>query len=204
MSTNPQVIVIAGPNGAGKTTLAPFLLRDMLDLEHYVNADPIASGLSSFNPSSVAFKAGRIMMTRLHDLAAQKVSFAFETTLATRSYAKWIKSLRLQGYIFQLIFLFLQDPELAVRRVHQRVESGGHDIPNVVVTRRYHRGLKNFRRIYQPLADVWSVYDNSGPLEPISVASGGRARTIEVWEENGWKRFSELIHERADQTNFDE
>jgi predicted ABC-type ATPase len=190
---NPQVVIIAGPNGAGKSTLAPFLLRDMLDLQDYVNADPIALGLSGFNPSSVAFKAGRVMMKRLHDLAGQRKSFAFETTLATRSYAGWIEKLRRrQGYNFQLIFLSLRSPELAVRRVRERMQSGGHDVPEGVITRRYHRGLKNFRAIYQPLADVWSVYDNSGSPEPVSIASGGRDRPLEVLQRDAWTTFSEI------------
>jgi predicted ABC-type ATPase len=188
---SPQVVVLAGPNGAGKSTLAPFLLRDTLDFQDYVNADPIALGLSGFNPSSVAFKAGRVMMNRLHDLAGQRKSFAFETTLATRSYAGWIENLRQQGYNFQLIFLTLRSPELALRRVRERVQSGGHDVPAEVVIRRYARGIKNFWGIYQPLADVWSVYDNSGPSQPISIASGGRRRMLEVLQTDGWTTFSE-------------
>jgi hypothetical protein len=67
--TSPQIIVIAGPNGAGKTTLSPFLLHDKLGVLEYVNADPIALGLSGFDPGSVAFEAGRVMLKRLHDLA---------------------------------------------------------------------------------------------------------------------------------------
>lgn len=94
------MIVIAGPNGAGKTTLAPFLLRDTLKLREYVNADPIALGLSGFDPESVAFDAGRVMLKRLHELAGQKRTFAFETTLAARHYAAWIKGLRSAGFSF--------------------------------------------------------------------------------------------------------
>jgi predicted ABC-type ATPase len=188
----PQVVIIAGPNGAGKSTLAPFLLRDTLDLREYVNADPIALGLSGFDPGSVAFKAGRVMMNRLHYLAEQKKSFAFETTLATLSYAGWIEKLRRQGYNFQLIFLFLQTPELAVRRVRERAQSGGHDVPEAVVIRRYDRGLDNFRLIYQPLADVWSVYDNSSSSEPTLIALGGRDRTPQVFQSDAWKTFSEI------------
>jgi predicted ABC-type ATPase len=190
--TSPQVVIIAGPNGAGKSTLAPFLLRDTLNIQDYVNADPIALGLSGFNPSSVAFKAGRVMMNRLHELARQRKSFAFETTLATRSYAGWIENLRREGYNFQLIFLSLRSPELALRRVRERVQSGGHDVPAEVVVRRYARGVKNFWRIYQPLADVWSVYDNSGSTQPISIASGGRRRMIEVLQKDAWTTFSEM------------
>lgn len=162
-----------------------------LDLREYVNADPIALGLSGFDPASVAFKAGRVMMNRLIDLAKQKKSFAFETTLATRSYAGWIEKLRHQGYNFQLIFLSLRSPELAVRRVRERVQSGGHDVPESVVIRRYARGLENFRTIYQPLADVWSVYDNSNSSEPTLIALGGRHRALEVIQSMAWKRFSE-------------
>ncbi len=113
----PQVIMIAGPNGAGKTTLAPFLLRDTLGVLEYVNADPIALGLSGFDPASVAFEAGRVMLRRLHELSAQRKTFAFETTLAAKSYAGWIQKLRSNGYKFQLLFLWLRSPDLAVQRV---------------------------------------------------------------------------------------
>lgn len=188
----PQVIVIAGPNGAGKSTLAPFLLRDSLDLHDYVNADPIALGLSGFNPESVAFKAGRVMMNRLRDLARHRKSFAFETTLATRFYAGWVEELRREDYNFQLIFLWLQSPELAIQRVHERVLAAGHDVPASVVVRRYTRGLKNFREIYKPLADVWSVYDNSDSAEPRLVASGGTDRQLEILQRDTWATFSSI------------
>jgi predicted ABC-type ATPase len=186
----PQVVVVAGPNGAGKSTLAPFLLRDSLDLQDYVNADPIALGLSGFNPASVAFKAGRVMMNRLHDLARQRKSFAFETTLATRFYAAWIEKLSGEGYNFQLIFLWLRSPELAIQRVHERVLSGGHDVPELVVVRRYDRGMVNFREIYEPLANVWSVYDNSDSAKPSLVASGGADRQLEILQPDTWATFS--------------
>lgn len=185
----PQVVIIAGPNGAGKSTLAPFLLRDALNLREYVNADPIALGLSGFDPASVALKAGRVMINRLHDLAEQRKSFAFETTLATRSYSRWIESLQRRGYNFQLIFLSLQTGQLAVRRVRERVQSGGHDVPEEVVMRRYTRGIENFWAIYQPLADVWSVYDNSHTSQPTLIASGGRDRRLEVLQSDIWTTF---------------
>src|SRR5438105_9399293 len=103
-----NVVVIAGPNGAGKTTLAPFLLRDKLEVLEYVNADPIALGLSGFDPASVAIEAGRVMLKRLHDLAKQRRTFAFETTLAAKSYVRWIESLVNEAYTFQLMFIWLR------------------------------------------------------------------------------------------------
>jgi predicted ABC-type ATPase len=190
MSKLPQVIIIGGPNGAGKTTLAPFLLRDVLNVREYVNADPIALGLSAFDPTSMAFEAGRIMLKRLHELAGERKTFAFESTLAARSYAGWIEKLHDESYNFQLMFLWLRSPELAVQRVHERVRSGGHDVAAEVIRRRYATGLKNFWTLYQPLADAWSLYDNSILLGSTPIASGGKSRSLVVLDQNAWTAIS--------------
>jgi len=125
----------------------------------YVNADTIALGLSSFQPETVAFDAGRMMLKRLHDLAEQRVSFAFETTLASRTWAPWIVELREKSYAFNLLFVWLVSSEMAVQRVQQRVRSGGHHIPEEVVRRRYQRGMRNFHELYRPIANSWAVYN---------------------------------------------
>ena len=190
--TAPKVIVIAGPNGAGKTTLAPFLLRDQLGVLEYVNADPIALGLSGFDPGSVALQAGRVMLNRLHDLAEQRKTFAFETTLAAKHYAEWIKKLRNDGYGFQLMFLWLQSPELAVQRVRERVKTGGHDVPEQVIRRRHAAGRRNFLKLYQSLANTWAVYDNSASPNPIMIAQGGQGEGPSIINTDLWKRFQEM------------
>ncbi|MDX6611314.1 MAG: hypothetical protein QOD75_500 [Blastocatellia bacterium] len=186
---SPQVIVIAGPNGAGKTTLAPFLLRDKLGLLEYVNADPIAHGLSGFDPASVALQAGRVMLSRLHDLAQQRKTFAFESTLAAKHYAGWIKKLRNEGYAFQLMFLSLQSPDLAVQRVRERVKAGGHDVGEQVIRRRHSAGLRNFWELYMPLADAWAVYDTS-ESEHSLIARGDRDVPLLVYDKRSWVSFS--------------
>ena len=94
----PHVIIIAGPNGAGKTTTAPALLSHALQMDHFVNADTIAAGLSAFAPEKAAIQAGKAMLERLHFLAASAENFAFETTLANRTFAPWIASLKKKGY----------------------------------------------------------------------------------------------------------
>ena len=192
MEIGPQVIVIAGPNGAGKTTLAPFLLRDKLGVLEYVNADPIAQGLSGFDPGSVAVKAGRVMLSRLHDLAEQRKTFAFESTLAAKHYAGWIKKLRNHGYAFQLMFLWLRSADLAVQRVRERVKAGGHHVPAQVVKRRYAAGVRNFLNLYQPLADTWAVYDNSNLPDPMIIAQGGRGGEQNIFHADLWKRFRKM------------
>src|SRR5260221_5887172 len=185
----PQVIVIAGPNGAGKTTLAPFLLRDKLGVLEYVNADPIALGLSAFDPASMALQAGRVMLKRLHDLAEQRKTFAFESTLAAKHYSGWIEKLRNQGYAFQLTFLWLRSADLAFERVRERVRAGGHHVDEEVIRRRYDSGLINFWRLYQPLADAWSVYDNSEAAKSLPMASGGQTEPLIVLDQNSWASF---------------
>ena len=128
MNSRKEIIIISGPNGSGKTTISPYLLRDRYEIREYVNADAIALGLSAFDPDKAAFEAGRIMLKRLDFLAKQKVSFAFETTLSSRSYARWIKDLRKDGYKIHLLYLCLQSPELALERVKERVRLGGHNV----------------------------------------------------------------------------
>ena len=97
----PHVIVIAGPNGVGKSTTAPAILKDYLGVTEFVNADTIAQGLSAFNPEGAAFHAGRIMLRRLQTLASERRDFAFETTLAARSYAPWLTALKRSGNVLQ-------------------------------------------------------------------------------------------------------
>jgi predicted ABC-type ATPase len=192
MTSPPQIIIIAGPNGAGKSTLAPLLLRDKLKLTEFVNADTIALGLSAFAPESAAIEAGRVMLKRLHDLAAQQKSFAFETTLATRSYAKWLKTLREQGYDVHLIYLWLRSPEIAIARVQERVRSGGHDIPEATIWRRYKRGAENFFRLYQELATTWAVYDHSVTNAPVLLAIGKKEISQAILVESLWAAFCEV------------
>lgn len=189
---SPQVVIIAGPNGAGKTTLAPSLLRDELGLNEFVNADAIAHGLSAFNPQGASVEAGRIMLGRLRELASARRSFAFETTLATRSYARFLSRLKARGYEFHLVFLWLRSPDLAVERVRQRVRRGGHDVPEHIVRRRYTRVARNLFDLYRPLADSWVVYDNSISGNTRRVADGAGPATRRVHDEALWRRLNEV------------
>ncbi|MSO93220.1 MAG: Zeta toxin family protein, partial [Rhodospirillales bacterium] len=148
-----DLIVIGGPNGAGKTTMAPRLLPAALGIREFVNADEIARGLSPFNAQGAAFAAGRLMIERIHKLALDGESFAFETTCAERGHIRLLRSCRDAGYRLALVFLWLPSAEAAVARVARRVREGGHDVPRAVVVRRYVAGLRNMRRLYLPLMD---------------------------------------------------
>src|ERR1700733_11597285 len=116
----PHLIIIAGSNGAGKSTAAPALLKDALHVDNFVNADVIAQGLCAFQPEKVAIQAGKAMLKRLDQLAQEKSNFAFETTLASRTFLPWISKLKENDYFFHLFFLWLKSADLAVSRVAER------------------------------------------------------------------------------------
>lgn len=171
MKDTPKLFIIAGCNGAGKTTAAFTLLPQMLGCCQFVNADEIARGLSPFNPDSVAFTAGRIMLARVAELMRKHVSFAIETTLATRSYAALVRKAHGYGYEVELLYVWLSSPLAAKIRVARRVAEGGHDIPEHIIERRYAAGLTNLFEVFLPIVDFWTIVDNSRGMYAIVASS---------------------------------
>ena len=153
--------LISGPNGAGKTTCAFSIMPELIDCYEYVNADAIAAGLSPFRPLEVSMEAGRLMLKRIRYLAESGVTFAFETTLASRILAPFLAQCKRNKYSIRLIYIWVNSVELAVERVRRRVESGGHYVTEETIRRRYDRSLTNFFQLYFPLANEWRFYDNS-------------------------------------------
>jgi len=157
----PNLYIIAGPNGAGKTTFARKFLPEYVECLEFVNADLIAGGLSPFAPEKAAIHAGRLMLEQIHSLVKRGLDFGFETTLAGKTYVKLLRDIR-KRYLIHIFFLWIPNVELAIERINLRVRNGGHHIPEAIVHRRFSRSLPNFLRFYQPLADSWTIFDNSG------------------------------------------
>jgi len=185
----PHIVVLGGPNGAGKSTAAPSLLHGRLRVSEFVNADTIARGLAAFSPESAALDAGRIMLRRLRQLVVERRSFAFETTLASRTFAPMLVRWRAAGYVVHVVFLWLPTADLAVARVRERVRLGGHGVPVETIVRRHARGVRNFIELYRPLAHSWRVLDNSG-ARPRLVAEGMGA-SESVRQPERWQRLLE-------------
>src|SRR5262245_60309469 len=191
-SRTPLVVVLAGSNGAGKSTSAPYLLKDALAVDEFVNADTIAQGLSAYRPDAAAVTAGKVMLERLRVLGGLRRDFAFETTLSGRSHARWLKELQASGYRTHLIFLSLPSADLAVARVADRVRRGGHDVPEAVIRRRFAAGLSNLFSVYMNVVDAWTIYDNADVVSPRLVASRAFGASPVIADARAWESLKEL------------
>lgn len=179
-----RLFIISGCNGAGKTTASYTILPEILECEEFVNADEIAKGLSPFNPESAAIQSGRLMLNRINELIDKGEDFAFETTLATKSYRNLVKMAKESEYFVTLLFFWLRTPDLAVKRVETRVIEGGHSIPEEIIRRRYENGLKNFFNIFESLVDEWIFIDNSG--EPYEIIAQKNTESITIRNSSIW------------------
>ena len=187
-----RLYIISGCNGAGKTTASYTILPEMLNCNEFVNADEIAKGLSPFNPNEVAIKAGRLMLSRIDELLENDVDFAFETTLATRSYVNTVKKAQEKGYFVTILYFWLNSPELAIERVKIRVQEGGHNIPEKTIRRRYDLGIKNMFNLYIPIADYWMFIDNS--KTPFEILAEGIKRIEDVKNEIIWNNLKKKYY----------
>lgn len=166
----PTLILIAGPNGAGKTTFAREILTTDLKGVRFLNADEIARGLSPFDPPSVAFKAGRLLLSEAKGLIGTHSDFALESTLSGKGHAPLLKHAAETGYRIVLHFLWLPSAKESIARVRQRVRKGGHHVPTPDILRRYPRLLNNLVNLYLPLAHEWYFW-NSQNLPPVPLAN---------------------------------
>ncbi len=190
-----NLYIIAGCNGAGKTTASFTILPEILNCKEFVNADEIAKGLSPFQPEKVAIESGRIMLNRINELLSAQVSFAFETTLATKSYKNKIETARREGYHVTLLFFWLQSIDLAKERVKTRVSEGGHNIEENVIERRYINGINNLFDIYISIADEVMIFDNSNDKTEL-IAEKLFDTELEVVNETKFNAFRKY-HERV-------
>ena len=191
----PNLYIISGCNGAGKTTASYTILPEILNCKEFVNADEIAKGLSPFQPETVSFHAGRIMLERINELLDQNVDFAIETTLTTLSYQKTIELAKTKGYTVTLLFFWLNDVNLAIERVKTRVMEGGHNIPEEVIIRRYKKGIKNLTKVFVNLCDYWLVIDNSS--RPYTfIAEGNEELETMVYNQESWNKIKSSKNEK--------
>jgi len=192
----PKLFIISGCNGSGKTTASYTLLPELLDCREFVNSDEFAKSLSPFNPAAASVTASRYMLMKINYLLGRFEDFGIETTLATRSLVNIIEEAQSVGYEVTLLYFWLNSPELAIRRVRDRVASGGHNIADNVVKRRYIMGLQYFFETYKPLCDKWMLVDNS--KSPFSVVAEGDKMNCTIKDEEKYRHIRHLIYPNED------
>ena len=159
--SDPRFVLLASPNGSGKSTVSPTIVRDVWGITRFLNADTIARGLAGFDPDAAAVSAGRVMIEEARRHIAARQSFAVETTLSGKTYARWLTGDLAVGWRTHLAFVYTRTPDENVLRVQKRVLSGGHNIPEPDVRRRYDRSFTNFFKLYRPLVLSWELLDNT-------------------------------------------
>jgi len=189
-----NLYIICGPNGAGKTTASFSILPEILECKEFVNADEIARGLSPFNPEKVSISAGKLMLQRINELFATNQTFAFETTLATKSYINLIRKALKLDYKVNIVFFALESEDLAVERVKYRVSEGGHNVEEKTIRRRYYSGLKNFFEVYKDMVPNWIFVENSG--ENSNIAARKENNTEKILETDLWNFYKTKLNER--------
>lgn len=190
-----NLYIIGGCNGAGKTTASYTILPEIIECKEFVNADEIAKGLSPFQPETVSFEAGRIMINRINELIRENESFAFETTLSTKSYKNKLLKAKAQGYTIILLFFWLENIELAKERVKTRVKEGGHNIPEDVIERRYLKGIYNLFDIYLPMMNSTLIFDNSYGKHEL-IAHKIENEPITIIEKTKFKKFKNIYDKK--------
>lgn len=193
---NKNLYIISGCNGAGKTTASFTILPNILNCKEFVNADEIAKGLSPFQPEKVAFEAGRIMLNRINELLKENENFAFETTLATKSYKSKVIEAQKKGYNVTLLFFWLQNVDLAIERVKTRVKEGGHNIEKDVIKRRYKNGIRNLFDIYLPIVNEAMIFDNSAG-KPDLIAEKTLETDVAIINEIKFNEIKKYYNEKA-------
>ncbi len=193
----PRLYIISGCNGSGKTTASYTILPDLLNCREFVNSDEFAKSFSPFDPSAASVTASRYMLMKINYLLEKRADFAIETTLATRSLIKIVCEAQGLGYEVTLYYFWLNSPDLAIQRVHDRVATGGHNIPDAVVRRRYVMGLQYFFETYLPVIDKWVLADNSKP--PFTVVAEGSKQLRYIKDNEKFNQIWSIAHPHEEQ-----
>ena len=188
----PKLYIISGCNGSGKTTASYTLLPDLLNCREFVNSDEFAKSFSPFDPGAASVTASRYMLMKINYLLERKADFAIETTLATRSLLQIVRQAQQLGYETTVLYFWLNSPDLAIERVRDRVVSGGHNIPDAVIRRRYVMGLQYLFDVYIPVIDRWILADNSKP--PFSVVAEGSKDVIYIKDNEKYQLIQRIAH----------
>jgi predicted ABC-type ATPase len=163
---NPVMVIIAGANGSGKSSNMVQFVREGYDV---IDPDRIARNLSPNAPEKAAISAGKAAINRARENILNGVSFSIETTLSSKGvYQRLLREAKEQNYIVKLAYISTEHPSINIGRVRERVNNGGHDVPDIDVIRRYERSISNVSAFFEQ-ADEKCFVDNSRALSEMRV-----------------------------------
>ena len=159
--------IIGGVNGCGKSSLTGALKAERRDFGIIIDVDKLTA-----EAGGDALKGGKIAVKMIDDCLNRGLSFTQETTLSGYKTEQTIKRARDLGYIIRLYYIGLDTAEESLRRIRNRVERGGHDIPAENVLRRFKSRFESLKRVL-PYCDEATLFDNdNGFIEVAEYRNG--------------------------------
>jgi len=182
------LFIIAGANGVGKTTFA----KDFAKTKKlkFLNADEIALKLNN-NPEKVRIKAGKLFLKQISDCMRENRSFVIESTLSGKYLKNIINNAQGKGYQVIIVYIFVENPDICIKRIKNRVLKGGHFVADEDVKRRFLRSVKLFYNEYRFLADLCYLINNTDDdFEEIAIFE---QENVLILNENIYDKFLGVI-----------
>jgi predicted ABC-type ATPase len=170
--------------------LAYEFLENVPEKYVYLSADLIASQLFPEHPEKVQFRAGKIFIEQLYEKIEASENLIVESTLSGKSFERFLQQMKAKAYQIKIVFIFLDTPELCVKRVEKRVKAGGHFVPTEDILRRFKRSLRNFWESYRFQGESWHLFYNSA--ESFEEVAFGEGEKYSVIDEMYFKMFESL------------
>ena len=159
--------IIGGVNGVGKSSLTGVLASESNDLGVIIDTDKITASLGGDK-----IKGGKAAIERINNSLAKGINFTQETTLSGSRILKTIKRARELDYFIRLYYVGVNSADESMKRIRNRVEKGGHDIPEQDVKRRYNKRFEDLVNIL-PYCNEVKFYDNeNGFVEKAEYKNG--------------------------------
>jgi len=159
--------IIGGVNGAGKSSLTGVLKTQLNDLGIIIDVDKLTA-TAGITP----LEGGKLAIQKIKDCLNKGICFTQETTLSGVRMERTAREAKEQGYYIRLFYVGLDTPEESVKRIKNRVEKGGHNIPQEDVYRRFEGRIEALKSVL-PYCDEVKFFDNDNGFIEVAEYKNG-------------------------------